>query len=69
MKVVRVLDLKLMLVTVFFVKLHFIDETTTKKREKICISNGIRWKFGGKLMETSTSKVEVWWKFDGNFHL
>ena len=34
MKVVRVLDLKLMLVTVFFVKFHFIDETTTKKKEK-----------------------------------
>ena len=55
MKVVRVLDLKLMLVTVFFVKFHFIDETTTKKKRK---NMYFQW-----------DQVEIWWKVDGNFHL
>ena len=48
MKVVRVLDLKLMLVTVFLVKFHFIDETTTKKEKKYVFPMGS----GGNLVES-----------------
>ena len=39
----------------FFVKFHFIDETTTKKKRK---NMYFQW-----------DQVEIWWKFDGNFHL